>query len=140
MDTCSYKYCVFHLFWSAASDIPDALVDEVLREVASDAKIPHLAPYMHQKHIVTTDEYQQLTSPQTSDLQHEKFAKILMKRNIQWLLEFCHCLLESYESEHGLDIHHKLFQQIKGGGKFTFSVCVSPNVLTFSVVRTKIFT
>ena len=93
---------------------------------------------MHQKHIVTDDEYQQLTSPQASDLQREKFKKILMKRNIQWLLEFCHCLLESYESERGLDIHHKLFQQIKGEGKFTFSVCVSPIALTFSVVRTDI--
>ena len=135
MGTCSCKYHVFHLFWSAASDIPDALVDEVLREVASDAKIPHLAPYMRQKSIITDDEYQQLTSPRTGDLQRENFTKILMKRNIQWLLEFCHCLLESYESERGLDIHHKLFQQIKGEGMFTFSVCVSPIVLTFSAVR-----
>ena len=115
----------FLSFWSAASEISDTLVDEVLREVASDAKIRHLAPYMQQKLIITDVEHQQLTSPQTSDLQNECFTKLLMQRDIQWLLKFCQCLLESYESECGLDIHYKLFQRIRGEGMFAFSISIS---------------
>ena len=106
-------YCPF-----TANDIPEKLVDEVLREVdVRHAKILQLIPYMHQKCIITGHEHQQLSNPQATDLVRGNFlARILMGRNAHWLLKFCQCLLESYESEHGLDIHYKLFQQIKGEG------------------------
>ena len=102
-----------------AKDIPDKLVDEVLRKVdVQRAKILQLVPYMHRECIITNDEHQQLTNSQTTDLMRGNLlSRILMGKRVHWLLKFCHCLLQSYESERGLDIHYTLLQQIKGDCK-----------------------
>ena len=81
------------------------------------AKILQLVPYMHRKFIITTHEHELLTNPQVNNLQRGNLlAQILNGRNVHWLLKFCHCLIESYESERGLDAHYILFQRVKGEG------------------------
>ena len=90
------------------------------------AKILQLVPYMHQKCIITNDEHQQLTNPQTTDLMRGNLlARILMGKQFHWLLKFCLCLLESYGSERGLDSHYTLLQQIKGECMYTVNLCTS---------------
>ena len=125
---CAYNkfdsYCYF-----TAKDIPEKLVDEVLRKVdVQRAKILRLVPYMHRECIITNDEHQQLTNPQTTDLTRGNLlAIILMGKRVHWLLKFCHCLLQSYQSERGLDIHYTLLQQIKGDCKYAVNLCSSFN-------------
>ena len=125
-----FKLCVPIInCYFTAKDIPEKLVDEVLRKVdVHRAKILQLVPYMHRECIITIDEHQQLTNPQTTDLMRGNLlSRILMGKHVHWLLKFCHCLLQSYESERGLDIHYTLLQQIKGDCKYAVNLCSSVN-------------
>ena len=119
-----YLCCYF-----TEKDIPEKLVDEVLRKVdVQRAKILQLVLYMHREFIITNDEYQQLTNPQTTDLTRGNLLTIiLMGKRVHWLLKFCHCLLQSYQSERGLDIHYTLLQRIKGECKYTVNLCTRVN-------------
>ena len=95
------------------------------------AKALQLVGFMHRKCIITSDEHQQLTNPQTTDLMRGNLlTRILMGKEVHWLLKFCHCLLESYESERGLDIHYTLLQRIKGECMYTVNLCTSLMYIT----------
>lgn len=116
------NFCVLY----AAKDVSDRVVEAVLREVTVEmksVKILQLVPYMHRKFIITQHEHELLTNPQTTNLQRGNLlTKVLMGRNAYWLLKFCQCLLESYESECGLDYHYILFKRIKGECMYTVSL------------------
>ena len=125
-----FKLCVPIInCYFTAKDIPEKLVDEVLRKVdVHCAKTLQLVPYMHRECIITIDEHQQLTNPQTTDLMRGNLlSRILMGKRVHWLLKFCHCLLQSYQSERGLDIHYVLLQRIKGECKYAVNLCASVN-------------
>jgi len=85
-------------------------VTDILR-----ADCDQLAPRMFKNSLITERERTELTNPLQD--QGNKLTEIMMRKySVNWLVKFCQCLLESYASERGLDIHYTLFQKIKGTG------------------------